>query len=150
MVVSPAGISLIEQFEGLRLTAYKDPVGIWTIGYGHTLTAKPGMTITKAKAEGLLREDLILAQTAIDSKVRTVLTQYEYDALACFTFNVGAGAFANSTLLHLLNAGDKTGAAEQFLRWDHAGGRVLTGLVARRRAERQLFLTPYQPPEVAS
>jgi len=90
----------------------------------------------------LLRQDIGTAEAAIDSKVTVDLTQNAYDSLCSFVFNVGTEAFGNSTLLRLLNAGDAAGAADQFLQWDHGGGKVLAGLLNRRKAEREMFLAP--------
>lgn len=138
--INKAGLDLIKFFEGLRLKAYKDSVGVWTIGYGHTRTATPGMSISEPEAEALLREDLKDAQGGVDRLVKQQLSDNEYAALVSFVFNLGAGNFSRSTLLKKLNAGDRKGAAEQFLVWNKAGGQVLAGLTRRRKAERDLFL----------
>jgi lysozyme len=138
----PTGVydlSLIKEFEGLRLEAYLCPAKVWTIGYGHTKTAKPGMRITEGGAEALLRHDLEWVESTINKNVKVPLTQNQYDALASFIYNVGAGAFRKSTLLRLLNQGDYTGAAGQFQRWNKAGGKVLRGLTRRRQAEAEKF-----------
>jgi GH24 family phage-related lysozyme (muramidase) len=132
-------LSLIKEFEGLRLEAYLCPAKVWTIGYGHTKTAKPGMRITEGGAEALLRHDLEWVESTINKHVKVPLTQNQYDALASFIYNVGAGAFRKSTLLRLLNQGDYDGAAGQFQRWNKAGGQVLKGLTRRRKAEAEKF-----------
>lgn len=132
-------VSLIKDFEGLELTAYKDIVGVWTIGYGHTKTARPGMSITKDEAEGLLRDDLAWVEDTINTNVKIELTQDQYDALASFIYNVGAGAFKRSTMLRKLNAGDVVGAAAEFKRWNKAGGKAIRGLTRRRKAEEAWF-----------
>lgn len=142
--LSGKGLDLIARFEGLRLTAYK-PVAAerwYTIGYGHTgPDITKGMTITRARARELLRQDARGAQDAVRSAVRVPLSQGEYDALVSFTFNVGGGALASSTLLRELNAGHRKAAADQFKRWNRgADGRPLLGLTRRRRAERRMFL----------
>lgn len=134
-------VSLIKEFEGLYLEAYLCPAKKWTIGYGHTKTVKPGMKITEAGADALLRHDLAWCEDAVNDNVKVPLTQNQYDALVSFIFNVGAGAFKRSTLLRKLNAGDYAGAANEFPRWNKGGGRVLRGLVRRREAERKLFLS---------
>lgn len=139
MGLSQAGLNLIKSHEGLRTTAYQDPVGIWTIGYGHTGTAKPGQKITEAQAEQLLRQDVGWAEAAVRKNVKVPLTQGQFDALVSFTFNLGAGALGRSTLLKKLNAGDYAGAQAEFGRFVHAGGRVLPGLVRRRNEEAQMF-----------
>ena len=139
MSLSQAGLNLIKSHEGLRTTAYQDPVGVWTIGYGHTGTAKPGQKITEAQAEQLLRQDVGWAQDAVRKNVKVPLTQGQFDALVSFTFNAGAGALGRSTLLKKLNAGDYAGAQAEFGKFVHAGGRVLPGLVRRRNEEAQMF-----------
>ena len=131
-----------KQYEGCRLTAYPDP-GTggepWTIGYGHTGGVKQGDTITQEQADALLLADLKNAINAVESSVTTMLTDEEESALVDLVFNIGNGNFLHSTLLKLLNSGDYAGAAEQFSRWDKAGGRVLAGLTKRRAAEAALF-----------
>lgn len=144
MKTSALGIALIKQFEGLRTGAYLDAAGIWTIGYGHTgQQVGSGMRIDAATAEAWLRQDLATAEEAIHSLVTQTLPQASFDALVSFVFNVGTAAFAGSTLLRKLNAGDVEGAAAEFERWRYAGGRVLPGLLRRRIAERTLFLSPH-------
>ena len=140
------GIELIKNFEGLRTTAYKCPAGVWTIGYGHTGTVdgkliSGGMTITAAKATELLKKDLAEFEAAVNSSVTAPITQNMFDALVSFSFNVGAGALRRSALLRKLNAKDYNGAANEFPLWNKAGGKVLNGLVRRRKAEKELFLT---------
>ena len=142
--ISDAGLDLIQRFEGLRLNAYKDAVGVWTIGWGHTLTARPGMRITRDQALALLIGDLSRFESCVNTAVDVPLTQHAFDALVSFAFNVGCGALLRSTLLRLLNAGDHAGAAAQFARWNKAGGRELVGLTRRRAAERALFESPDQ------
>ena len=139
------GIELIKEFEGCRLTAYKCPAGVWTIGYGHTGTVDgkligKGMTITAAKATEMLKKDLAEFEAAVNGCVTVPITQNMFDALVSFAFNVGAGALRRSTLLRKLNAKDYDGAAAEFPLWNKAGGKVLNGLVRRRERERQLFL----------
>ena len=139
MHTSQKGLDLIKSFEGLRLSAYKDVVGVVTIGYGTTSGVKMGDTITKERAEELLREDVKRFEGYVDRLVKVPLTQGMFDALVSFTYNLGPGALEKSTLLDQLNLGDYDGAAEQFDRWTKAGGKVLSGLVRRRAAERALF-----------
>jgi lysozyme len=137
---SKDGLALTEQFEGCRLTAYQDQVGVWTIGYGHTggdVTA--GLTITQDQAAALLMSDVAAAATYVNLAVTIALMQQEFDALVDFVFNLGRGAFAGSTLLRQLNAGNFVAAAAQFNAWDHAGGQVVAGLLRRRQAETILF-----------
>jgi lysozyme len=137
---SSTGLALTEQFEGLRLTAYQDSVGVWTIGYGHTGSdVRPGLTITQEQASALLQQDVAGAVAAVNRLVTVTLTQNQFDALVDFTFNEGQGNLASSTLLRELNAGNTAGAAAQFLVWVYAGGVQLPGLVKRRQAEAALF-----------
>ncbi|MGF6476608.1 lysozyme [Pantoea dispersa] len=141
MQTSNNGINLIKRFEGLRLEAYRDSVGIPTIGYGHTHGVKMGDVITGAQADAFLREDLQVAELTINTNVKVKLTQGQFDALASFVFNLGSGNFVKSTLLKKLNTGDYAGAADEFGKWVNAGGKKLPGLVKRRAAEREVFLT---------
>lgn len=140
MRTSPKGISLIKSFEGLRLKSYQDSVGVWTIGYGATRGIGPGMTITNEQAERMLMNDIARFEPELDKLAKVPLSQNQWDALMCFVYNLGAANLGSSTLLKRLNAGDYAGAAEQFPRWNKAGGQVLTGLAKRRAAERQMFL----------
>jgi lysozyme len=139
---SKAGIDLIKKWEGCRTNAYKCPAGVWTIGYGHTSTAKPGMMISPLDAEDLLREDLARFEAAVKTLVTVPLTQHQFDALVSFTYNVGIGAFRKSTLLVKVNAKHYAEASGQFRRWTNANGKELPGLVARRKDECALFLKP--------
>lgn len=137
---SQNGLNLTEEFEGLRLTAYQDQVGVWTIGYGHTGSdVHAGLTITRDQANTLLMQDTASAAAAVNRLVTVALNQDEFDALVDFVFNLGQNAFAGSRLLRKLNAGDFVGAAAEFPKWDHAGGQVVPGLLRRREAEQQLF-----------
>ncbi len=147
MTISQAGIDFIKGYEALRLQAYDDGVGVWTIGYGHTRGVKKGDKITAAQAEQYFRDDLGPFEKAINDAVTVPLQQAQYDALVSFTFNVGAGTFKSSTLLRLLNEGDYIGAANEFLKWDKAGGKVMAGLTRRRKDEynRFLFADGFQP-----
>ncbi|HGD3421913.1 TPA: lysozyme [Enterobacter hormaechei] len=146
MQTSEKGIALIKEFEGCKLTAYQDSVGVWTIGYGWTqpVDGKPiraGMTIKKETAERLLKTGLVSYESDVSRLVKVGLTQGQFDALVSFTYNLGARSLSTSTLLRKLNAGDYAGAADEFLRWNKAGGKVLNGLTRRREAERALFLS---------
>lgn len=141
MNISQKGINLIKNFEGCRLTAYKCPANILTIGYGHTGSdVHTGQKITQEEAEKLLRQDLIIHCNNVSKLVKVPLNQNQFDALVSFEYNVGYGAFMNSTLLKLLNQKKYKEASEQFGRWKFAGGKILAGLVKRREAEKQLFL----------
>ena len=146
MQTSDKGIALIKQFEGCKLTAYQDSVGVWTIGYGWTqpVDGKPsraGMTIKQETAERLLKTGLVSYESDVSRLVKVGVTQGQFDALVSFTYNLGSRSLSTSTLLRKLNAGDYAGAADEFLRWNKAGGKVLNGLTRRREAERALFLS---------
>lgn len=143
--ISAAGLALIKQFEGCRLTAYRDQGGFWTIGYGHTASVKPDQRITQAEADELLRGDLDWAEAAVNRAVTRAITQHQFDALVSFTYNLGAGSLRHSRVLAETNAGNVAAAAADFLQWDMAGGSVSPGLRRRREAERTLYLTPMPP-----
>ncbi len=145
MKTSNPGINLIKSFEGKRLKAYDDSVGVWTIGYGTTkypngIRVKKGDTCTQSQAEEYLKNDLVKFENAINKLVKVPLTQNQFDALASFTYNLGEANLSSSTLLKKLNAKDYKGAAAEFLKWNKAGGKILSGLIKRRKAEMELFL----------
>ena len=140
MNVSINGLGLIQEFEGMKLDAYRCPANIWTIGIGHTRDVKEGDRITESQALDLLREDIKWVENAINKHVQVRINQNQYDALCSFIFNCGEGAFSLSTLLRKLNAGDYEGAANEFPRWNKANGKELPGLTRRRAAEKALFL----------
>lgn len=137
------GIELIKGFEGLRLSKYQDVVGKWTIGYGHLILPSESFPnpLTEKQAEDLLRKDLAASEAGVTRLVKVKLSQQQFDALVSFTFNLGAGNLQSSTLLKKLNAGDYSGAADELLRWNKAGGKEVAGLTRRRTAERKLFLS---------
>ena len=139
MRTSQSMIDEVKKHEGWRANAYICPAGVWTIGYGHTGTAKRGMSISKAEGERLLKKDLQVFENAIHRLVKVSLNQNQFDALVSFAYNCGAQALSQSTLLRVLNQGNYKEAANQFLRWTRGGGRVLPGLVKRRKAEKELF-----------
>ncbi len=152
MRISEVGIALIKRWEGLELESYQDIAGVWTIGYGHTETAGPNQKISEREAEELLKRDLEPRERAVSDLTSVSLNQNEFDALVSFVYNVGAGAYRNSTARKRLNRGDRVGAAEALTWFNKAtvGGvlREVTGLTRRRAAERALFLTPVNPPIV--
>lgn len=141
MKINKAGLELIKSFERLKLEAYICPAGVWTIGYGHTRNVEEGSIITEPEAEKLLLEDLQDAESAVNSAVTVRLNANQFSALVSFVFNVGSGAFFDSTLLKMLNDSDHQEAADQLLRWDKAGEQKLLGLTRRRQMERRLFLS---------
>ena len=140
MKCSEDGLALIRKYESCRLEAYLDSVNIPTLGFGHTAGVKMGDTCTQEQADTWLEADVQAAVRCVAQSVTGVLTQGQIDALVSFVFNLGCGALRGSTLLRKLNAGEDDAAAQQFLKWDHAGGKVLAGLSARREAEMELFL----------
>ena len=142
--VSNSGIDLICSFEGLRLNAYDDGVGVWTIGFGTTIypngiRVKRGDTCTEAQAKAYMAHDLKKFELAVNSSVTMSINQNQFDALVLLAYNIGTNAFKNSTLVKKLNANDVRGAAAQFSVWNKAGGNVMQGLVNRRAVERKLF-----------
>lgn len=139
-------VDAIKDHEALRLTAYLPTKNdVWTIGWGHTKTAKQGMVITEAQAEQILRDDLEWVEAAIDRMVKAPITQNQRDALGSLIFNIGATNFSKSTVLRKLNAKDYKGAADAFLMWDKQKDKqtgqmvALRGLTRRRQQERDLF-----------
>jgi lysozyme len=132
----------LKQWEGLRLEPYQDSGGLWTVGYGHLMDQSAAKTaITPAAADAQLALDLDRVQQQVnDMTLGLGLSQCEFDALCCFVFNVGAEAFAKSTMLELLKQGDHRAAANQLSYWDHVNGQVIPGLLSRRLAERAMFL----------
>ncbi len=146
MTTSDAGLDLIKQFESFRAAPYLCPAGVPTIGYGCTVYEDGNEVtldddpITEAQADTMLRAILGRYEAAVQRYVQVDVDQWQFDALVSFAYNVGNEALRGSTLLRLLNGGDVAGAANQFLRWDKAGGRTLPGLTRRRQAERRLFL----------
>lgn len=143
--MNDAGIKLVKDFEGCKLTVYACPAGVPTVGYGHTgpdvtATEIGVRTITQEEADILLGEDLAITEVRVRKLLHREPTSNQLAALVSFAYNVGTHNLRESTLLSLFNAGNIEGAAEQFPRWNKASGRVLPGLVARRAAERALFL----------
>jgi lysozyme len=144
MKTSAKGIALIKEHEGKRLKAYLCPAGVWTIGYGHTTGAgspavREGMKITAAEADAILVRDLGIFERGVLNAVKVPLTQGQFDALVSFAFNCGIGALQKSTLLRKLNAGNYDAVPAELMKWTRAGGKVLPGLVRRRREEAALW-----------
>jgi len=159
-----SAVNLVKSFEGIpdgdpttvNIDPYLDPVGIWTIGWGHAIVYKGRFLrgevdrvqakllypngLTMAQCDQLIRADMMDAARDVEHLVKVPLTENQFAALVDFTFNLGAGNLEKSTLLRLLNAGDYAGAAAEFGKWNKAGGKILAGLVNRRERERQLFL----------
>ena len=146
MSVSNKGVDLICEFEGKRLVAYDDGVGVWTIGFGtikypNGVRVKKGDTCTLDQAKEYMRHDLIEFEHTVNSSVKVPLNQNQFDALVSLAYNIGSSAFKSSTLVKKLNTGDYQGAADQFNVWVNAGGKRMQGLVNRRDKEKLLFLS---------
>ncbi len=143
---SSVGLGLTKQFEGCRLTAYRDSGGVLTIGYGHIgPDVRVGMTITSLQAEELLQSDVASAVACVNELVTTTINQNQFDALVDFTFNLGCGNLKASKLLQYVNKRNFAQAATEFPRWNEAGGKEVDGLTRRRQAEMELFNTPVTP-----
>lgn len=147
MKMTDKGLRLIMEFEGFRASAYRDAVGVWTVGYGHTAMAgKPnvtaGLTITQAEADVILRRDVRMFADAVAKLVKVPLTDNQFTALVSFAFNVGPGNFAKSSVLAAVNRKDFDAVPRRLALWVKAGGRTLPGLIRRRAAEAQMFLEP--------
>jgi lysozyme len=143
MKTSQVGIDFIKEFEGCELTSYVCSAGKRTIGVGHVIRPTDVIpdTITEAEADALLAHDLERFEIAVLQAVEVPMEQNEFDALVSLSFNIGTGAFSNSTLLKMLNGKEaKARVSEQFLRWDKVQGKPLAGLTRRRKAERAMFL----------
>lgn len=143
MQISENGLAMIRYWEGCELDAYQDGGGLWTIGYGHTAGVCEGDVCTEEQASSWLASDAVsIAQDPVNSLVTVPLSQNQFDALCDFTYNLGQGNLASSTLLAMLNAGNYAGAQAQFPRWNMVDGEPSQGLTNRRNAEANLFGTP--------
>ncbi|EJF91697.1 lysozyme [Bartonella tamiae] len=143
--INQTGLDHIKQWEGLRLNAYRDVAGVWTIGYGHTAAAgepkpKAGMKMSEKEAETILIQDLTQYEQTVENAVTVTLNDHQFATLVSFTYNVGIGAFRRSTLLKKLNKGDYDAVPSELMKWVNAGGRKIKGLVNRRRAEGALWI----------
>lgn len=144
MFMTDEGLELIKQFEGFRSAAYRDPVGVWTIGYGHTSMAgvpevKPGLSISDAEATEILARDVDQFARGVRALLRVDLSDGQFSALVSFAYNVGLGALKKSSVLTAVNARDFAAVPRRLQLWTKAGGHVLPGLVKRRAAEAALF-----------
>jgi lysozyme len=148
MKINAAAIALIKEFEGFRAETYLDSAGIPTIGYGTTAAAgvgivpKPGMRISEPDAEEYLHAALSRFAAKVAPLLKREPTENQYGAMMSLAYNIGPTGFARSSVLKRFNEGNIPAAADAFLLWNKAGGKVLRGLVRRREAERALFLTP--------
>ncbi|WP_446324395.1 lysozyme [Acinetobacter sp. 1207_04] len=142
--VSTSGMALICGFEGLKLKAYDDGVGVWTIGFGTTIypngiKVRKGDICTEVQAKAYMAHDLKKFESAVNSAVTVPINQNQFDALVSLAYNIGTGAFKESTLLQKLNESDYKSASAQFVVWNKGGGKVMPGLMNRRAVERKLF-----------
>jgi GH24 family phage-related lysozyme (muramidase) len=140
--VNRNGLNLIKEFEGCKLKAYQDSVGVWTIGYGHTKGVKRGQVITQKQADDIFEADINIFAEGVDDLIDNDVNDNEFAAIVSLAFNIGLSAFGRSSLLRAVNRGDFDTAANEFLKWNKAKGKVLAGLTRRRKAERTLFLRP--------
>jgi len=147
MKTSEQGINMIKEFEKYSDVAYPDPGtggAPFTIGWGHTFRVKPDQRCDRMQADYWLRhQDVPNAEQGVNRYVKVPLKQHQFDALVSFVFNLGVRNLKSSTLLKKLNARDYAGAAKEFDRWIHASGKVLPGLVRRRKEEADVFLNGY-------
>lgn len=140
MRISPRGIDLIKEFEGFRAQAYRDPVGVLTIGYGFTQGVQAGDSMTREQAEQRLRQELVAYENAVNRATQGQATQEQFDALVSFAWNVGVKGMAGSSVIKAHVRGDYQAAARAFGLWNKAGGKVWPGLTRRRAAEAALYL----------
>lgn len=147
MKVSQKGLQLIKHHEGCRLEPYRDPIGLWTVGYGHligdgkTLPIEWFRKFTQEEVDALLKKDLERFERGVLRLCPNNLTQSRFDALVSFAFNLGLGNLQASTLRRKHNRSDVFGASQEFVRWNKAGGKVLRGLTIRRQDEARLYLS---------
>ena len=147
-MVNQETLDLIKSFEGFRSKAYIDPVGVVTVGYGTTAMADVGITpqigteLTRAEAEWYLQKTVNKFSNVIRREITAPINDNEFGAFVSLAYNIGPGAFRKSSALRHFNAGNKEKAANAILLFNRAGGKVMRGLVRRRKAERALFLTP--------
>jgi lysozyme len=146
MRVSSEGLRLIKHYEGVRAKPYKDCIGLWTVGVGHLIGNGKSLpdawdrVLTLEEIDALLVRDLNRFERSVAMQLPVSLKQCEFDSLVSFAFNLGLGTLQRSTLRQKILRGDKKGAAEQILRYNRAGGKIVKGLVNRRNDEHQLFL----------
>lgn len=144
--MSEIALDIIKKWEGYKAYPYQDAVGVWTIGYGTTEGVGPhSRPVTQDQAEQHIIREMVKIQVDIDTLVDVPLSENQNAALISFIYNLGVGNFRSSTLLRKLNKGNYYGAAREFDRWIYAGGKVLTGLINRRKDEANLFCSPPKP-----
>jgi lysozyme len=139
--MTPEGLALVAEFEGFRADAYRDMVGVWTIGYGETKGVKPGDVTTEPEARAKLQARLDEFERGVQSHITSSFLPEQSAAMTALAYNIGLGNFSTSSVLRLHNARDFAGAGDAFLKWDMAGGKHVPGLLRRRQAERAMYLT---------
>lgn len=149
MKISDNGINFIAGWEGVEYKAYKDAVGLFTVGIGHLIKLPEekfllNKTLTRDEVYDIFREDIKRFENNLNKVIKVPINQNQFDALISLAFNIGNGAFNNSTLLKVLNQGNYEEVPNQILRWDKAGGKTLLGLTRRRKAEVELFNKPLE------
>ena len=145
MRLSQKGVDFIKSHEALRLKAYQDSKGVWTIGWGHTKGVKPGDVITRAQAEQFIRDDFAWVERTLNADLvagrdKPLVTQNEFDALCSLVFNIGSQAYLDSTVRRKIKQGDKMAAARAFKMWVYSNHKFVQGLANRRADEARLFL----------
>lgn len=135
-----SAVTFIGEWEGLRTTAYRDIVGVWTVCYGETKGVGPGDSYSKAECDAMLAREIVTYEAQLDRCLTADVPAGMKVALVSWTYNVGAGAACRSTLVRKANAGDLAGACNELPRWNRAGGRVIRGLTNRRMSERAMCL----------
>ena len=145
MRLSQNGVSFIKSHEALRLKAYQDSKGVWTIGWGHTKNVHPGDVITREQAEQFIRDDFAWVERTLNtdlvaSRDKPLVTQNEFDALCSLVFNIGSDAYLESTVRRKIKQGDKMAAARAFKMWVYSNHKFIQGLANRRADEVRLFL----------
>ena len=145
MKLSQNGVNFIKSHEALRLKAYQDSKGVWTIGWGHTKNVHPGDVITREQAEQFIRDDLAWVERTLNADLVTgrdkpLVTQNEFDALCSLVFNIGSDAYLDSTVRRKIKQGDKMAAARAFKMWVYSDHKFVQGLANRRADETRLFL----------
>ena len=145
MKLSQNGVNFIKSHEALRLKAYQDSKGVWTIGWGHTKGVKPGEEITREQAEQFIRDDFAWVERTLNADLvagrdKPLVTQNEYDALCSLVFKIGSQAYLDSTVRRKIKQGDKMAAARAFKMWVYSEHKFIQGLANRRADEVRLFL----------
>ena len=145
MKLSQKGVDFIKSHEALRLKAYQDSKGVWTIGWGHTKGVKPGDVITREQAEQFIRDDFAWVERTLNADLvagrdKPLVTQNEFDALCSLVFNIGSDAYLESTVRRKIKQGDKMAAARAFKMWVYSNHKFIQGLANRRADEVRLFL----------